>query len=284
MLRYPRDRAFIARAIDEDLGHGDLTTDATIDPGSTGTGDLLAKSDLVVSGLPIVQDVFDEVGRRLDASVRVTPSHAEGAAVTAGTIIGEVTGDLRTIVIGERVALNLLMKLCGIATNTRRFVEAAGNAGLTVVDTRKTTPGLRALEKYAVRCGGAKNHRHALFDGVMVKDNHITAVGSLTEAVRRARAAVHHLVRIEVEVASLAELDEALDTDADVILLDNMDNDTLAKAVQKARAARTVLLEASGNMTPERIASLRDHGLDFVSAGGLIHQATWADLSLKLRR
>lgn len=280
----PGAHALVVRAIDEDLGPGDLTTDATVDPGQTGTGDVLAKSDLVVCGLPLVQMVFDEVGRRIGGPVTVIVQADEGQAVSKGTVIAEVAGDLRCLVTGERVALNLLMKLCGIATNTRTYVEAAGTGGPVVVDTRKTTPGLRAFEKYAVACGGAKNHRHALYDGVMVKDNHITAVGSLTEAVRRARAHAHHLVRIEVEVGTLAELDEALATDADVILLDNMDDELLSSAVAKARATRPVLLEASGNMTPARIAGLRDHGLDFVSAGGLIHQAVWADLSLKLRR
>ncbi len=278
------DRTFIARAIDEDLGHGDLTTDATIPPGRQGIGDLLAKSDLVVCGVPVVRAVFDEVGDRLGGQVTVTARCDEGESVSAGTVIAEVEGDLRCIVVGERVALNLVMKLCGIASNTQRYVEAAGPDGPVVVDTRKTTPGLRLLEKYAVRCGGGRNHRHALFDGVMVKDNHVTAVGSLTEAVARARAAVHHLVRIEVEVGSLDELEEALATDADVILLDNMDDATLQASVNRARDVRPVLLEASGNMTPERIRGLRSVGLDFVSAGGLIHQATWADLSLKLRR
>jgi len=278
------DRTFIARAIDEDLGHGDPTTEATIPPGRVGTGDLLAKSELVVCGLPVAQAVFDEVGSRLGGEVRITAHREEGAFVPDRTVIAEVRGDLRCIVVGERVALNLLMKLCGIATNTRRYVQAVGEGGPVVVDTRKTTPLLRSLEKYAVRCGGAKNHRHALFDGVMVKDNHITAVGSLSEAVRRARAEAHHLIRVEVEVGSLDELEEALATDADVILLDNMDDDTLKAAVRRARATRPVLLEASGNITPERLGGLRDLGLDYVSAGGLIHHAVWADLSLKLRR
>ena len=183
----------------------------------------------------------------------------------------------------ERPALNSLMKLCGIATHTRTFVDVAG-PGLRVVDTRKTTALWRDLEKYAVRCGGAHNHRRGLYDGVMVKDNHISAVGSLTEAVRRVRAEVHHLVRIEVEARTLAEVDEALTTDAEVILLDNMDDDTLREAVRRARAARPVVLEASGNMTAERVARLAEIGVDVVSAGALIHQARWVDLSLKVQR
>ncbi|MEO0602644.1 MAG: nicotinate-nucleotide diphosphorylase (carboxylating), partial [Myxococcota bacterium] len=174
------DRSFIARAIDEDLGHGDLTTDATIPLGRTGQGDLLAKADLVVCGVPVTQAVFDEVGSRLGGQVTVTPRAEEGEAVADRTVIAEVEGDLRTIVVGERVALNLIMKLCGIATNTRRYVDAAGPEGPVVVDTRKTTPGLRALEKRAVRLGGGSNHRFGLDDALLIKDNHIAAGGGVT--------------------------------------------------------------------------------------------------------
>ena len=265
------------------MGHGDLTTEATVPVGQRGRGQVLAKSDLVVCGHGLARAVFDEVCVRYGVVLDYRIDVAEGQAVAAGTPIAEVTGDLLGLIIGERVALNFLMKLCGIATNTRRYVDAAGPDGPVVVDTRKTTPGLRVAEKHAVRCGGGTNHRHALFDGVMVKDNHITATGSLTAAVGRARAAAHHLVRVEVEVGDLDQLDEALATEADVILLDNMDDPTLAAAVDRARSQRPgVLLEASGNITPERIAAIRGIGLDFVSAGGLIHQAVWADLSLKI--
>ena len=279
-----RAHELAVRALNEDVGHGDLTTEATIDPGLQGRGEVLAKSDLVVCGHRFAQAVFSEVSARYGGEIHYSERVTEGQAVGKGTVIADVEGELRGIVIGERVALNLLMKLCGIATHTRRYVHAAGERGPAVVDTRKTTPGLRIAEKYAVRCGGALNHRHALFDGVMVKDNHITAVGSLTEAVERARAAAHHLVRVEVEVGNFEQLEEALSTSADVILLDNMDDAMLAEAVRRARDRKpTVLLEASGNMNPERIAGIRDLNLDFVSAGGLIHQAVWADLSLKLK-
>ncbi len=277
-------RALIGAALDEDLGHGDLTTEATIPADLTGRGEVLAKQDLVVCGHRYAAAVFDEVTSRLGGQVAYRVLVDDGTPVAKGTVLAEVEGTLRNIVIGERLALNLLMKLCGIATNTKRHVDAAGPAGPKVVDTRKTTPGLRDLEKYAVRCGGGRNHRHALFDGVLVKDNHITAVGSVTEAVRRARDASHHLVRVECEVRTLAELDEALGTTADVLLLDNMDDATLAEAVRRTRERKpSVLLEASGNITPERIARIKDLGLDYVSAGGLIHQATWADLSLMLK-
>lgn len=276
-------RRLAAHALDEDVGHGDLTTEATIPLGLAGSGRVLAKSDLVVCGHPYAAAVFDEVCVRYGGNVAYRTLVEDGESVAAGTVIGEVEGDLRCIVIGERVALNLLMMLCGIATNTRTYVEAAGPDGPRVVDTRKTTPGLRAAEKYAVRCGGAHNHRFSLYDGVMVKDNHITAVGSLTEAVRRARDAAHHLVRVEVEVGSLEQLEEALATSADVILLDNMDDALLTAAVKRAREVKpSVILEASGNISPERLRGLRGLGLDYASSGGLIHQARWADLSLKV--
>jgi nicotinate-nucleotide pyrophosphorylase (carboxylating) len=277
-------RRLVALAIDEDLGHGDLTTGAVVPPELGGAGDVLAKQALVVAGHAAAAAVFAEVAQRTGAGASYEVAVPEGELVQAGTVVARVTGRLATLLIAERTALNLLMRMCGIATNTRRYVEAAGTDGPVVLDTRKTTPLHRALEKHAVVCGGARNHRHALFDGVLIKDNHIDAVGSLTAAVSRARAACHHLVRIEVEVRSLAEVEEALSTEADVLLLDNMDDETLREAVHRARAApRRVLLEASGNMTVERISRIRAFGLDFVSVGGLIHQATWADLSLKVR-
>jgi nicotinate-nucleotide pyrophosphorylase (carboxylating) len=275
----------VRHAIDEDLGHGDLTTGPTIAPEAVGTGQVLAKQDLVVAGHDAAAAVFAEVDRRLGGLVQYAVRVPDGTAVPRGTVVASVAGPLRNVVIGERTALNFLMRLCGIATNTRRHVDAAGEGGPAVVDTRKTTPLHRDLEKAAVRAGGGRNHRHALFDGVLVKDNHVTAVGSLSEAVRLARAANHHLVRVEVEVGSLDALDEALGTAADAILLDNLDDATLAEAVRRARARKPgIVLEASGNMDVERIARIRGLGLDLVSVGGLVHQARWADLSLKISR
>lgn len=280
-------RALVRLALDEDLGPGDLTTMSTVPRGRTGTGHVMAKQDLVVCGQSAAAMVFAEVLERLGEDpdeLRYDVLVADGQPAVAGTVVAKVAGPLRVVLIGERVALNFLMRLSGIATQVRRFVDAAGPDGPRVVDTRKTTPLHRSLEKYAVRTGGAFNHRFGLYDGVMVKDNHIAAVGGLSEAVRRAREQAHHLVRVQVEVRTLAELDEALATPADAILLDNMDDETLIDAVRRAREKKPhVVLEASGNITPERVASIRDIGLDVVSAGGLIHQARWADLSLKIR-
>lgn len=261
-------------AFEEDVGPGDLTTRACVDPALRGEGHIVANDDLVVSGLQVAHVVFD-VG---DAGF--APLVSDGDAVQRGTRVARVRGSLANILTCERLALNFLMRLSGIATNTRRIVGAA-QGRLRVVDTRKTTPLHRELEKAAVRHGGGHNHRFGLYDGVMIKDNHIRAVGSIGEAVGKARNAVHHLVRVEVEVESLEQLDEALAAGADVILLDNMDDATIQAAV--ARAAGRATLEASGNMDATRIEALREvTGLDVVSVGGLIHQATWVDYSLDL--
>ena len=205
----------------------------------------------------------------------------DGQAVQEGTLVGRVFGPTRAILSAERLALNFLMWLSGIATNTRRHVDAAGGA-FQVVDTRKTTPLHRAIEKGAVRHGGGANHRFALYDGVLIKDNHIVAAGSVAAAVRAARGRAHHLLRVQVEVESLAQAREAVKAGADALLLDNMGDDDLA-AVVSALQGR-VLLEASGNMNVERLARLRSKGIhpDLVSVGGLVHQARWADLSLEL--
>jgi nicotinate-nucleotide pyrophosphorylase (carboxylating) len=276
---------FVARTLAEDIGPGDRTSEAIIDPEAAGSGYVLAKSDLVVCGHRVARKLLEGAAARYDGKVLYDVLHDDGTFVEAGTVVARVRGSLRGIIVGERPALNCLMKMSGIATNVRRYVDAAEGSSMRVVDTRKTTPLWRALEKYAVTVGGGHNHRHALYDGVMVKDNHIWATGSLEEAVRRARAANHHLIRIEVEARTLEEVDEALRTDADVILLDNLDDDQLKEAITLCRAKKPhVVLEASGNITPERIARIKDFGLDVVSAGGLIHQATWVDLSLKIDR
>jgi nicotinate-nucleotide pyrophosphorylase (carboxylating) len=277
-------QALVAAALDEDLGAaGDLTTDACIPADRSGLATIVAKQDLVVSGHAAAAEVFRQVAARAGATVTYRPVTPDGEPAPRGALVADVEGPLAVLLSGERVALNLLMRLSGIATHARAYVEAA-DGRVSVVDTRKTTPLLRALEKAAVRHGGARNHRFALYDGVMIKDNHIAAVGGIRRAVQAVRARVHHLVRIEVEVTTLDELEEALDAGADVVLLDNMDDEGLAAAVGRARRVRPeVVLEASGNMTPERIARIRDLGLDLVSAGGLVHQARWADLSMQVR-
>jgi len=276
--------AFLNAALDEDIGSGDLTSEACIPPGLQGIATITAKEDVIVAGQEAAARVFRLVAERYGLSVDVQEVIEDGSPAAKGEVITRIEGAKLAILVGERVALNLLMKLSGIATHTSAYTKAAGPDGPMVVDTRKTTPLLRSLEKYAVRCGGGMNHRFRLDDGVMVKDNHISAIGSLTEAVERARSKAHHLVRVEVEVASIEQLVEALQTSADVIMLDNMTDEQLAECVGLARATRpSIILEASGNMSPERIAGIRHLKLDVVSAGGLIHQARWVDLSLKFK-
>lgn len=275
--------AFIDAALDEDLGHGDLTTESTVPRDLRGWGVVVAKEDVVVAGQRAAQRVFARTSARLGTTATYDVLVPDGDAAPQGAEIARVTGSLATLLTGERLALNLLMRLSGVATLTRTYVDAA-QGQVRVVDTRKTTPLLRDLEKAAVRAGGGHNHRRALYDGVLIKDNHIAAVGSVTEAVRRARAHAHHLLKIEVEVSTLDELDEALAAGADVLLLDNMGDELLAAAVERARGSRPeVVLEASGNINPERIRRIRHLDLDFVSSGGLIHQARWVDLSMQVR-
>jgi nicotinate-nucleotide pyrophosphorylase (carboxylating) len=258
----------------EDLGHGDLTTTLLVPEGLEGEAVILAKEEGVVAGLPVAGRVFALAEPRL----AFTPLVAEGALVARGQEVARVAGPLRGILAGERLALNLLQRLSGIATLTRAYVEALKGTKAQVLDTRKTTPGLRALEKYAVRVGGGRNHRFGLFDGVLIKENHIRAAGGVREAVRRARAGGPHYLKVEVEVTSLAELEEALEAGADLILLDNFPLEAIREAVR--RVAGRVPLEASGNMTLERARQVAEVGVDYVSVGALTHSARALDLSL----
>jgi nicotinate-nucleotide pyrophosphorylase (carboxylating) len=280
-MRSLHDR--VALALEEDLGPGDLTTDATVPADRILSGIIKAKETLVVSGIEALRATFHVVSQRAGAFVSVQPQVADGEIVDKGTVVAKLHGNARAILIGERTALNLMMRMSGIASHTRRVLGEVGPTTFRVVDTRKTTPLWRDLEKAAVRHGGGHNHRWGLFDGVLIKDNHIAAVGGVGEAVLRAREAVHHLVRIEVEVTDLAQLREALQAGADGLLLDNMNDAQLTEAVALARSLRPdAFLEASGNMNAERMRAIAAIGLDVVSMGGLIHQARWADLSLDL--
>ncbi|MFP3868817.1 MAG: carboxylating nicotinate-nucleotide diphosphorylase [Desulfobacteraceae bacterium] len=265
-------------ALEEDLGPGDLTTQATVDPQLQAEAHMRAKEELIVAGLPVDAAVF----RRLDPAVSFQGQVQEGAWVSAGTVLATVTGPAGMILMGERVALNFVMRLSGIATHTRRFVVAVQPHPVQLVDTRKTTPGWRVLEKYAVRLGGGTNHRVGLFDGVLIKDNHLAAAGGITAAVRQARQSVPHTLKIEVEVADLAGLEEAIGAGADTVLLDNMDDATLAQAVKQAQGR--VLLEASGGITLERLSQVAATGVNLISVGALTHSARSVDISMKLVR
>ncbi len=272
----PLIHRLIELALEEDLGPGDVTTQALIPPDLEGAAQIRAKQTLVVAGLPVAARVF----ARLCAALHFSPQVAEGEEVEAGTVLAELSGPVAAILTGERTALNFLMRLSGIATHTRRLVGLVAGSGAVLVDTRKTTPGWRLLEKYAVRLGGGRNHRLGLFDGVLIKNNHLAAVGSVGEAVRRARERGHQLLRVEVEVGSLAELEDALTAGADIVMLDNMDEAAMAEAVALARGR--ALLEASGGMTPERLPRVAATGVHFISVGALTHSAPAVDIHLRL--
>ncbi len=239
----------------------------------------MAREVLVVSGLEAARAVFGEV----DPEVRFTALVDEGETAREKVVLAEVEGPARSILAAERVALNLLMRLCGVATLTRRYVEAVEGTGAAITDTRKTTPGLRALEKAAVRAGGGTNHRSGLDDGVLIKDNHLTLAGGVTEAVRRARTGVPHLLKVEVEVEDLEQLREALDTGADAILLDNMTPEEVRSAVELVRRRDPgVLIEVSGGIDLETVRSYAGAGPDLISVGALTHSAPAADIALEV--
>lgn len=269
-------RELVRIALEEDIGPGDLTSEACVPAEARGAARVLAKEAVVVSGQAAAAQVFAQLGATYEALV------PDGGTAPAGSFIGRATGPARAILSGERVALNFLMRLCGVATHTCQVLsvlDELGDHGLRVVDTRKTTPGLRRLERTAVRHGGAHNHRFALYDGVLIKENHIMAAGGIGAAVRAARAAVHHLARVEVEVESLAELDEALEAGADAVMLDDFGPEELRAGV--ARAKGRALVEVSGGLSRERLPELARLGVDLASLGGLIHQARWVDLSMR---
>ena len=262
-------------ALAEDVGEGDVTTDATVDAAATGTADLVVKEDGVVCGLDVAEAVF----RAVDPELRFERLVDEGAVVVAGTAVVRVIGPERAILTGERTALNFLARLSGVATLTRRYVDAVEGTGAVILDTRKTTPGLRALEKHAVACGGGRNHRFGLDDGVLVKDNHLRAAGSVANAVERLRVAAS--LPIEVECDTLVQVSEALAAGADAILLDNMTPDLLRDAV--ALVDGRARLEASGGVTLENVRAVAETGIDEISIGALTHSARSLDVSLELR-
>lgn len=265
----------IRHALEEDIGHGDITTSLIVPPDNTSRALYIAKGSFVLAGLPFAQEVFSI----LDPDIRFTMFYHDGAKVSRGDVLGEVSGKTRVLLAGERVSLNLLQRLSGIATLTSQFVDLVRGTNARIVDTRKTTPGLRFMEKYAVKMGGGLNHRFGLFDGILIKDNHIEEVGSITDAVSRAKAG-HHLTKIEVEVENLKDLQEAIDAGADIIMLDNMPPHDMVEAVKLAGGRVTV--EASGNMTLANIREVAETGVDLISVGALTHSATAADISMKI--
>jgi nicotinate-nucleotide pyrophosphorylase (carboxylating) len=267
-------REVVRRALEEDVGPGDVTTSATVPGGVAARAVMIARSSCVLAGRALVEEVF----RQIDPAVRVEARAADGDRCEPGTVIATLSGPAAALLTGERTALNFLQVLSGIATLTRAFVDAAGGR-LTVLDTRKTLPTLRVLAKYAVRCGGGANHRFGLYDGVLVKDNHIRLAGGIASAVRRVRRAAPGLP-VEVETQSLAEVDAALAAGADIIMLDNLDLDNMRAAL--ARIGGRARVELSGNMTIDRVRQVASLGADDVSVGALTHSAPAADISFEI--
>jgi len=267
-------------ALSEDLGDGDWTTRWTVEAGAEGRAVVVAKEALVVAGLDVAGMVF----HRVSGDLQLREEANEGDLVERGAEILALEGPLRGILMGERVALNFLGRMCGIASLTHRYVEAVGGTGVRILDTRKTTPGLRALEKAAVRAGGGENHRMGLYDMVLIKDNHMAASGGVVPTVERVRAENHRNLPVEVEVASLQELEELLPLGVDRVLLDNMSPETLARAMRRIRQFEgdRPEAEASGNVTLDNVLAIAETGVDFISVGALTHSAAASDLSLRV--
>ena len=274
----PATRTLIDLALTEDVGTGDHATEATLDPARLGHATVRAKSDAVLCG----SAVFALVMQRFDARIAVRSLVPDGTVVAPGTVVLALEGPLASILTAERIALNFLQRMSGIATETRTYVDATRPHKAKIADTRKTLPGYRALDKYAVRVGGGHNHRTALDAGILIKENHTVAAGSVAKAVHLARQVGSHLLRVEVEVETLADLEEALAAGAEVVLLDNMDTATLRQAV--VQTAGRAILEASGNMTLSRIPEVAATGVDFISVGALTHSVQAADFSLRIQR
>lgn len=265
----------VAAALEEDVGRGDLTTWACVPPDVAGKAEVRARETLVLCGLPVITEVF----RRVDPEVEVEARAEDGALLEKGEVAATIRGPAASILLGERVALNFAQRMSGVATTARRYVDALPKGSTCrIADTRKTTPGLRAFERYAVRCGGAHNHREDLSSAVMIKDNHVAACGGVREAIERARARAPHTSRIECEVDRKEQLVEALEAGADIIMLDNFDDAAVRDAV--TYVAGRAILEASGGITLERITTLAEAGVDVISVGALTHSAPAVDLGL----
>ncbi|MDP2647067.1 MAG: carboxylating nicotinate-nucleotide diphosphorylase [Desulfobacterales bacterium] len=269
-------KKLIEIALTEDIGPGDITTENLVDPAMEGHGILTAKEPLMLAGLDIARQVFTF----LNPEMRFSSRFQDGDWIEKGTVLLEIDGQLRTLLMGERTALNFLQHLSGIATYVHEHVKELGNSKVRLVDIRKTTPGLRVVEKYAVRIGGAYNHRMGLYDGVLIKENHIATCGGITKCIERIRQSVSHLIKIEIEVCNLAEAAEAVAAGAEVILLDNMDLQGIQEAV--ALIGGKALIEVSGGIKKKDLKTLAGAGVDIISMGALTYSARFMDISMKI--
>lgn len=273
----PQIRKIIEAALAEDIGTGDITTEATVHPGRKGRALAVAKDDFIVAGI----DVFEATFQCLDENIKVKVLIPDGSKAKKGAVVAEVTGSLSGILQAERVALNLFQRMSGIATQAAKYVAAVRGTKAKILDTRKTVPGLRILDKMAVRLGGATNHRTGLYDGALIKDNHIEAAGGITAAVKAQRKRLPHTLKIEVETKNLREVKEALKCGADIIMLDNMTPEAMKEAVDLV--AGRALLEASGNVTLQTVREIAATGVDLISVGELTHSVRAADISLLVK-
>lgn len=281
-LPRPLVDAAVQAALVEDLGRaGDITTLATIPDAANAQAVIAARHKGIISGLPVAERAFKLIGDRRGEELHFEPVVEDGVSVQQGDVIARIAGPARLLLSAERVALNYMGRMSGVATATRTFVDLIEGTGAKVTCTRKTTPGLRAFEKYAVRCGGGSNHRFGLDDAVLIKDNHIAVTGSVAGAIRQARDFVGHLVKVEVEVDTLEQLAEALTASPDVVLLDNMEPDKLREAVTMLEGSG-VIAEASGGITPDSVRSIAETGIDYISTGFVTHSSPVFDLGLDI--
>lgn len=271
-------RAIVESALAEDIGPGDVTSELTVPEWAMSKAVISTREDGVVAGIDLAEMVFAAV----DPIVKFERNTRDGKRVHAGQALATLEGRSRSLLAGERVALNFLQRLSGIATATARYVGLVEGTGAAIVDTRKTTPGLRMLEKYAVRAGGGRNHRFGLHEGILIKDNHIIAAGGVRQAVEAAKAGAPHTLKVEIEVGTLDELQEALEAGADIVLLDNMDNETMRRAV-KITSGKAIL-EASGGVTEETVAAIAATGVDLISVGALTHSVKALDIGLDFEK
>lgn len=277
LFNNPQVEQIITLALNEDIGTGDITTLSTIPADKTALGRFVAKEDMIICGIDLAAHIF----ARVDPSIELKANFKDGDAVKKGDVIATVSGNAQNVLTGERTALNFMQRLTGIATRTHASVAEVAGTNAKITDTRKTTPGLRVLEKYAVRVGGGTNHRFNLADGVLIKDNHIAVSGGIKNAVKNARAVIPHTLKIEVEVETKEQLAEALDAGADIIMLDNMSYDLMRECV--GLVAGRALVEASGNMGEKNLREVAETGVDIISIGALTHTVKAADISLKFQ-
>ena len=275
-------KRIIDTALSEDIGHGDITSSLLIPEDISAKGIITAEDDIVLAGLAVAEQVF----KRLDGDAVFEGLASDGDSVKAGTVIAHVSGNGRALLTGERVALNFLQRLSGIAALSKRYADAVRGLPVRISDTRKTTPGLRTLEKYAVRAGGCFNHRYGLFDGILIKENHIALTSGVEEAVSAAKMKSPHTIKVEVEVKNLEEVKAAVKCKADIIMLDNMDIAMMKEAVEiiRGQSDREILIEASGGMSLDRVRDVALTGVDIISVGALTHAAAWVNISMDIEK